>query len=650
MNPFPIPCSSPTFGPSRHHPSLPANKSAALNKGGYLLAGKRARRAALWGVACLVSFVWPRSLTAATPSSLRITSIEVRQGMATVRWEGGKAPYQLLYRNSTGDAWRKAGPQTSNQSASHPLSGYAACFYRVTTDVTPPTVSLTSPSGGSTLNGLVSLTANASDNVAVQRVEFYCNGIKIGTDETVPYTFELNTTALPDGAHTLYAMAADAADNARTSSSVSVTIANRVQGESGQTLWARSFGGTGIDFGQSVTSDREGNVILTGTFDYRLDFGGGPLPVPFLSGRNMLLAKYTSSGDHVWSQALGGAGNGECADSVTDHDENIVIGGQFAGNLVFSTITLTGWDAPFISKFDANGNHLWSRCLGGNGKVNGVATLSNGDVIATGYSSGTDDFGPGIFAARYASSNGRLIWSNTFGSRSTDAGNSVAVDTLDNVIVVGSFYGPIDFGGGSVTSQYIDAFAVKFTANGSHIWTRTYGSSRNDAATSVAICPDNSIVLAGHFRGDLNLGNDSLHASEYFDEVFLCKLDSAGLHQWSRQIGGDENDYANEVASDGRGNIVVTGNFRAAVSFGGGGTISTGGYDAFIAKYSGANGEFIWVRPMGNQLGTDEGLGIAVTPSDDVIGCGKFYYSINSGTDVLTSQGECDMYLLRIAP
>jgi hypothetical protein len=69
-------------------------------------------------------------------------------------------------------------------------------------DVTPPTVSITSPAAGN-VSGTVTIAANAADNVGVSRVEFYVNGTLVGTDNAAPYTYSWNTTTLPNGADPL---------------------------------------------------------------------------------------------------------------------------------------------------------------------------------------------------------------------------------------------------------------------------------------------------------------------------------------------------------------------------------------------------------------------------------------------------------------
>ena len=93
-------------------------------------------------------------------------------------------------------------------------------------DTTPPTVSLTSPAAGSTLSGTVSLTASASDNVAVSRVDFYVDGTLVGQDTASPYSHSWDSSTVADGTHSLSARAYDAAGNQGSSTSVGVTVSN----------------------------------------------------------------------------------------------------------------------------------------------------------------------------------------------------------------------------------------------------------------------------------------------------------------------------------------------------------------------------------------------------------------------------------------
>ena len=93
-------------------------------------------------------------------------------------------------------------------------------------DVTPPATSITAPANGATVSGITPLAASASDNVGVTIVEFYVDDLFQGSDATAPYGSNWDTTAGGNGAHSIYSRAYDAAGNATTSSTISVTVNN----------------------------------------------------------------------------------------------------------------------------------------------------------------------------------------------------------------------------------------------------------------------------------------------------------------------------------------------------------------------------------------------------------------------------------------
>ncbi len=95
-------------------------------------------------------------------------------------------------------------------------------------DLTAPTgVSISSPSNNATVSGSITVTANASDNVAVARVEFFVDGQSKGSDTNSPWTNTINTTSLSNGAHQLTVKAFDAANNQTTSGVVAITVNNQ---------------------------------------------------------------------------------------------------------------------------------------------------------------------------------------------------------------------------------------------------------------------------------------------------------------------------------------------------------------------------------------------------------------------------------------
>ena len=97
----------------------------------------------------------------------------------------------------------------------------------ISSDATPPTVSITAPAANATVSNTITVSANASDNVAVADVQFQLDGVNLGADLTsAPYSISWNTTTVTNGSHTLTAIAHDTSGNKGTSTAVTVTVSN----------------------------------------------------------------------------------------------------------------------------------------------------------------------------------------------------------------------------------------------------------------------------------------------------------------------------------------------------------------------------------------------------------------------------------------
>ena len=175
------------------------------------------------------------------------------------------------------------------------------------TDTTNPTVSLTAPVAGSSLSGTVSLTASASDNVGVTKVEFYNGTTKIGEDTSSPYLYDWDTAGVPNGAVSLSAKAYDAAGNIGTSTSVSASISN--SGTTADTS-APSVSLTAPVAGSSLS----GTVSLTASASDNV----GVTKVEFYNGTTKL--GEDSSNPYAFSWDTAGLSNGSATLTAKAYD------------------------------------------------------------------------------------------------------------------------------------------------------------------------------------------------------------------------------------------------------------------------------------------------------------------------------------------
>jgi len=123
-------------------------------------------------------------------------------------------------------------------------------------DSTAPTVSLTAPSDSATVSGTVSVTASAADDTALDRVEFFVDGMLEATDSSSPYGFDWNTAAEANGTHSLFARAVDTSGNVGSSSTVRVTVSGGVEDVTDPTV-VLTFPGDGASVFGTVTLSAE---------------------------------------------------------------------------------------------------------------------------------------------------------------------------------------------------------------------------------------------------------------------------------------------------------------------------------------------------------------------------------------------------------
>jgi RHS repeat-associated protein len=166
------------------------------------------------------------SITADAFDDRRVESVEFFADGNSIGTDTS-APYSVSWNstavaNGSHSLTARATDDAGNQTTSAPVSitvGNSAA----------PTTSITSPTGGS-VTGTVTVSANASDDLGVTKVEFYADGVPFATDTSTPYSVSWNTLdpALPayDGTHALTTKAYDAHEQVTTSAPVTVTAAN----------------------------------------------------------------------------------------------------------------------------------------------------------------------------------------------------------------------------------------------------------------------------------------------------------------------------------------------------------------------------------------------------------------------------------------
>ncbi len=313
---------------------------------------------------------------------------------------------------------------------------------------------------------------------------------------------------------------------------------------------------------------------------------------------------------------------------------------EFNGGASNGSVTSAGSNDIFLAKYDADGNFLWVKGMGGSqaDDARSVAVDKDGNAYITGgFKSIPAEFDRGgtgngsisntgstknsdIFLAKY-DKDGNFLWVNKMGGTGNDNGYGVAIDGSGKVYVVGAFSGNAEFdpsgsGGMLASSGGYDIFLAKYDTNGDLIKAQGVGSSGADHGLGVAVDREDNVLITGYFASatlDFNSGGIIKNTNTSID-IFLAKYDSSGTALWAKSMGGAKQDHSQAIAVDGIGNVYITGTFESPdADFnreGNNGSVNNAGsYNVFLAKYD-PQGNYLWAKSMG---GSEYDWGLAVT-------------------------------------
>ncbi|MDC0675409.1 hypothetical protein [Nannocystis radixulma] len=345
-------------------------------------------------------------------------------------------------------------------------------------------------------------------------------------------------------------------------------------GPTGEHLWSRVYGGSGLRTLLSVDLDPDGNILVAGYFQETLDLGGGPLSA--VNGFDGFVAKLSPEGDHLWSKSFGN----------TDADHGLSIASDSAGNVVLLAHAMGAVDfgagpqgkgiVHHVVKFDPDGTLLWQRALGNDNPehlARALAIDAHDDIVVVGEFATTVDFGGGpeepmgtskIYVAKFGPA-GELKWFRKSVGEVAPLGGvpqviGLGLDALGNIHMAGWFWGQIDFGGGLLpwTGEF-DTWIATLHAEGGHLWTRGHGGGSPfwQVPFSVAANEVGDMVVSGIFEGHFTLGGD-LFASED-GPVYIGRFGLDGSHGLSRAFRVVS---ANAVDIDDDGGIWFSGLFN----------------------------------------------------------------------------------------
>lgn len=441
----------------------------------------------------------------------------------------------------------------------------------------------------------------------------------------------------------------------------------RLIGQAPDWRWARSAGGNSYEGGYSIAVDNNGNLFLTGNFkSSSITFGNFTLNNS--GDYDIFLVKYGGSGNVIWAKSAGGTFDEKGESITTDKNGNVYITGYFQSpTITFGNYTLNCMDSSdiFIVKYSQYGDVVWAKSAGGSDSDygNSISVDLNGNLYVSGFfrspilnfgnyiltntASGYYD----VFLAKY-SENGSISWAKNFGGNVSDRSYAIISDAIGNISMTGCFYSSsITFGNNTLNnSGSFDFYIVKFNSSGNTLWARSAGGADNDRGYGISVdALGNTYVTGSFWSPSISFGSYTLLNSDSSD-TFVTNYDEYGNVLWARSEGGNDIDQPTGIVTNSIGSVCVTGFFKSPEIYFNNYILNnaTPGFsDIFLFNYD-ADGNRLWAASAGGSL-SDYSECLTINKQNQLYIAGRFYSpTIDFGNFILTKNGWDDVFVAKL--
>ena len=411
---------------------------------------------------------------------------------------------------------------------------------------------------------------------------------------------------------------------------------------SGQTpgiRWQHTLGGANYDGAAfSIKTIDNGFILVGQTFSndgsFSTNHGGGDLWVE----------KFNVQGTSQWRKILGGS-NLETPVSYYHNVDGTTVILSTTNSLNGDITNNHGAIDIWLCKLDNNGTVLWQKCFGGsaNEYVSNITKSIDGNYIISGATSSTNGdvtANNGVVDAWVfkVSETGVLVWQKNLGGGGQEGFEfAKSVEGSDGSIYLltetGSTNG--DVTGNHGASNTRDLWLVKLNSAGVLQWQNCYGGSHIELCSDIKLSPTGEIYIAGYAR---SVGLPSFHGiNTDYSDFYICRVSQAGVLLFEKCFGGTLDDEPNQIVSiEADGSLVIGG----YVNNGGGDVVGyhgvATGSDIWTLKIN-LSGTIVWQKTLGG-FGRDRIVGIA---SDSRLAIGGIIKTLDNGY-LITAFTECN--------
>ncbi|WP_266203368.1 Ig-like domain-containing protein [Pontibacter kalidii] len=419
-------------------------------------------------------------------------------------------------------------------------------------------------------------------------------------------------------------------------------------------VWDKRYGGSGNDAVTAIVNDNDGGYIIGGVSN-SLE-SGGDKSSGTKGKADFWVVKVNSSGEKVWDRTLGGSGVDFLTSITLTPDGGFLLGGRSdSGVGGDKTEASRGSNDFWVVKMNAAGEKVWDRTYGGEGDdgVRVIATAPDGGYLLSGYSSSdisgdknSENKGSYDYWIVKIDANGKKIWDKSFGGLHSEdqyAGKTIPL-TGGGYLIGGASNSGVSGDKSESSRGYADYWVVKVNSAGEKVWDKTFGGMSSEELYGLAETGDGGYLLSGWSTSGIE-GDKTAPPKGRHRAYWVIKIDAAGTKVWDKTFGGSDNDEPFALAPTPDGGFLLGG--RSDSGVGGDKTeASRGGYDFWVVKMNAA-GEKVWDKTYGGS--DDDGIqAIAVTPDGQFI-VGGYSHSGASGDRTEESRGGGDFWVVKFA-
>lgn len=395
--------------------------------------------------------------------------------------------------------------------------------------------------------------------------------------------------------------------------------------------WVHQFGTTTMDEANTVSVRADGTVVAGGYTNEGIGIGS------YAGGVDGFVSIFPAARNPIWVHQIG---------SDVD-DAGLAVSAGPSGAAYFGG---SAFGAAVVYGYDASGARRWTQTFDGPDPdaVNGLATLSNGDVVVVGRTENwlglrvdglpSTSLGQGDAFIAVLTFQGGVRWIQQFGTRADDAALSVAVGPNDEIYVAGSTAGSLSTAVAETNpSDRLDAFLARYDRTGERIWLHQFGSVEEDYIASVSVAADGTVYVGGSSFGTVSPIPEEISRDGF--DGFVARYDNAGSRQWIHQFGTESGDVVRSVTANPLGGVSFVG--------GSGGPLGIaepyGGGD-MIAGHFAADGTLAWLEQFGT-LYDDIAHGVTALSNGDLVVVGQ-----TGGSFFGATSGFDDAFAVRLSP